>query len=277
MSSQENITIKDISVQEILEKGVIEYRVIGDNNNSLINPHKKQTFYKILPYEELDGDILKLSAGVESTELQKYSECFFSIETIPGTIGGLIYNNASCAKSISNFLVDVLYGVCDDYNLPLEISRITKKECKFGKRTSLFRRLSESGKKVVILEATFRIPEEYIPTEKEIGIKNVKLSQMRYFDKDYTEGDIKFLPLTKNNPIGAKGCVYCDHDMSSMMKELKYNGSVKYNIKMDRRWGIYWIPTENTTYEDWCSLINELNLIYYNRFNKMPFMEIEML
>ena len=277
MLSNKNITIKNISVQEIIEKGILSYKVIGDNFNSLIDPSKEHIFYKILPYEELKGDILRLSAGVESTELKKYSNCFFSLETIPGTIGGLIYNNASCAKCISDYLLTVLYGVSDEFGSQLKIDRISKRECRFSKRSSLFRKLEERGKKVVILEATFKIPESYEPTEKEIEKMNIKLSQMKYFRDDYYENGIKFKKLIKNNPIGPKGCIYCDHDMSSMMREFKFNGTIRHNIKLDKRWGIYWIPTEQATYEDWCSLINELNILYYEKYNKMPFMEIEII
>ena len=249
---------------------------------------------------------LILSAGVSSKELLKYSQCFYSLDTVPGTIGGLIYNNASCSKCISDYLESVLYGVCNDFNETLTFKRISKRECEFSARNSLFRKLEgnyfaedslKNFKKVVILEASFIIPLEYTPSKKEIENYNIKVSQLEYFNnfrnicyenslekyvrdefsiKNSNESN-KNKSLIDNYPISSKGCIYCDHFVNVLLRELKWNGTIRNNIKIDERWPIYWIPLKECTYKDWTYLINTINILYYLKYNKLPYMEIELI
>ena len=263
--------IEETTVQKILDGKHVYGRVIGLNYNSLINPNIYNHFLRIEPYERLDNNILIVSAGVNSKDLAKHSNCFFGLETIPGTVGGMIYSNASCTTCISDHIVDVLYGFSKNYGDELQFKRITKSECEFGKRTSLFRKLVEKGFQVVILEATFKIPDNYCLSDNQIKEHDIKLSQMEIFK------DVKYKPLQDNSPIGAKGCVYCDHLMNVMLRETHQTGLIKHNIKLDERWPVYWVPLKEATYDDWINLINECNQQYKLKYHKNPYMEIEIL
>lgn len=263
--------IEETTVQKILDDKHVHGRVVGLNYNSLINPNIYNHFLKIEPYGHLDNNTLTVSAGLSSKELVKYSNCFFGLETIPGTVGGMIYNNASCVTCISDHIVDVLYGSCRKYGDELQFKRIAKNECEFGKRTSIFRKLVENGFQVVILEATFKIPDNYNLSSNQLKEHDIKLSQMEIFK------DCKYKPLQDNSPIGAKGCVYCDHLMNVMLRETHQTGLVKHNIKIDERWPVYWVPLKDATYDDWINLINECNQQYKLRYHKSPYMEIEIL
>jgi len=72
---------------------------------------------------------------------------------IPGTIGGALYGNASAfSKSIGDFVrwVEVL----DIKNL--KIKKLSKRECKFGYKNSIFKK----KKNYIILEAEFLLKED---------------------------------------------------------------------------------------------------------------------
>lgn len=80
---------------------------------------------------------------------------------IPGTLGGAIVGNAGCYGSqISDYLVDVTYlenGI---------VKTITKEECKFSYRDSIFKR----DKNKIILSCKFRL----IKSNKDLMLESVK-------------------------------------------------------------------------------------------------------
>lgn len=80
---------------------------------------------------------------------------------IPGTLGGSIVGNAGCYGSqISDYLVDVTYlenGI---------VKTITKEECKFSYRDSIFKR----DKNKIILSCKFRL----VKSNKDLMLESVK-------------------------------------------------------------------------------------------------------
>lgn len=152
-----------------LDEENIKYIVLGKGSNV------------ILPDEDFEGVIILLDdlnkvniidnivEAEVGISLSAFIMSIINIELgglenlcgIPGTLGGAIVGNAGCYGSqISDYLVDVTYlenGI---------VKTITKEECKFSYRDSIFKR----DKNKIILSCKFRL----IKSNKDLMLESVK-------------------------------------------------------------------------------------------------------
>ena len=254
---------------------------IGKMYNTVINPLTKKRFVRIIPDYIPKRNGVCVSAGIDSLYLETlHPHAFYSISTIPGTVGGLIYQNASCAKCISEYLchVDIVMKECDYYKVFKNIGathasssnfvhkRVFKNDLKFGFRTSVFRKMHEDGIQCLIVYATFEIPNS-IPKisdgqrakyEKKIKIYN----EVKHMLKDY-------------DPLGCKGCIYRDtYSVNVLPKDVERN-----NLYMSSYGRSFWIPSsaQQPTFDDWMKNIDECRQIVKDKLGKEPDPEIEII
>lgn len=127
--------------------------VIGNCSKSLFIDEEmhKMVIVDKNEYIKEDDKTITLGSGCKLFKIGKYFENkgldgFSKIRTIPGTIGGSLYNNASCFnQSISDYLISVKVYV--DH----KIVNLKKEELKFSYRDSLFK-----NNKLLILNAKFK-------------------------------------------------------------------------------------------------------------------------
>lgn len=268
----------DFTIEELEEHPsvLLQYdniRPIGKMYNTVVNPATKRLFIRIKPsIKQLSTNTYRLSAGVDSKELPKISDiakiAFYSLDYVPGTVGGMIYQNASSATSISQYIKDVCFILInpsmDAKKSTPKIMHFNKKECKFGYRNSIFRELSENGNTVVILYADFELPSappvitpgQIQKFERKLGIWKRCESQLRDYD-----------------PLGCKGCIYRD----LYVKQHLPQEVVQHNILMTSYGRSFWIPSKDVTFEDWIANIKECEEIIKLETGKEPNHEIEII
>lgn len=187
----ENVSLKDYNTYKI--GGIAKYIVKPNSIDNLIKLisylNEKNIRYivlgkgsnVILPDEDFDGviilldnlnkvniidDIIEAEVGINLSVfiMDLINKDLGGLENlcgIPGTLGGAIVGNAGCYGSqISDYLIDITYledGI---------VKTITKEECKFSYRDSIFKR----DKNKIILSSKFRL----IKSKKDIMLESVK-------------------------------------------------------------------------------------------------------
>ena len=133
----------------------IKYFIIGNGSNIIVSDEYFNGIVislKNLDKYSVSFDKISIEAGAKNTLLVKLIKSniggFEEIATIPGTIGGLIYNNAGCFnKCISDLLIDVT--VLDNTG---NVMVLKNEDVKFSYRNSIFK-----TKNYLILKATFKV------------------------------------------------------------------------------------------------------------------------
>ena len=164
------------------KKSKIKYRILGKGSNILVND--KGVRGVVIKNTKACQKLKKSKNIVDvggSVPLQKFTK--FCIDnnlegmeylfSIPATVGGALYMNAGRGKkhnlSISDNLVSIT--IFNGY----EKRKLTRKECKFDHRYSIFHKKPEW----IILEAKFKLKEQ----PKEAGIKKIK-ERIDFVNKD---------------------------------------------------------------------------------------------
>lgn len=171
-------TTKEIQkVLEISSKNDIPIHIIGNGSNLLVKDEGikgivLQIAIKEIEIEEKEDIIIKVGAGIKNAELgQKLlKESIAGFEFaygIPGTIGGAIYMNAG---AYGGEIKDIVEKVTYIDNIG-KINTITKEECKFAYRESIF-----SSSNYIILNARLKLKKGNF---NEIESKMKELSNSR--------------------------------------------------------------------------------------------------
>lgn len=135
----------------------IPYLLLGGGSNMLISD---QGFPGLVIKNEVRGinlpdQVLEAQSGTQLQDLVDFTvehnlSGLQKLVGIPGTVGGAVFGNAGAyGASISDYLIGVT-AFDPEQN---EITLLTKKDCQFGYRHSVFKR---NG--MVILEAHFKFP-----------------------------------------------------------------------------------------------------------------------
>lgn len=150
----------------------IPYRILGRGSNLLINDKGfngvvlKNT--KACSDLLLEGNLLKVGSSVALQKMIRFcvNNDFEGLEylySVPATVGGAVFMNAGRGRkhnlSISDRLVSV--SIFDG----TEVREISKEECQFGYRQSVF----HAERDWLILGATLRLKEQ----AKEIGVRKI--------------------------------------------------------------------------------------------------------
>lgn len=152
-----------------LDKENIKYIVLGKGSNVILPDEDFEG--AIILLDDLNAvniidDIVEAEVGISLSAfiMSIINNELGGLENlcgIPGTLGGSIVGNAGCYGSqISDYLVDVTYlenGI---------VKTITKEECKFSYRDSIFKR----DKNKIILSCKFRL----VKSNKDLMLESVK-------------------------------------------------------------------------------------------------------
>ena len=167
------LTINDLNLlQKFINDYHDKYLIIGNGSNIILKndyydyPFIKLAFNDIL---FLDNNEVYVGASVMPGALinKLYDNNLGGLEWasgIPGTIGGIIYNNAGAYNDeISNFIVNVKVLDKNDH----EIKEINNEDCKFSYRDSIFKETHN----YIIIGATLKL-KEIDPAESKALIKD---------------------------------------------------------------------------------------------------------
>lgn len=159
------------------QKKKLPYFILGGGSNLLISDQGfpglviKNEIRKVVGFKRL----IKISSGMPlstlvSLTIQKSLAGAEKLTSIPGTVGGAIFGNAGAyGQAAGDFLVKVI-ALDTEKNQQLVL---TKKDCQFGYRDSIFKR-----KPYVILEVHFQFPlgdkKELLEAAKLIMLERVK-------------------------------------------------------------------------------------------------------
>lgn len=226
------------------------YRVISGGSNLLVS---ERTFIDVISMKKYDDTILDLGGGKfkigASVRIQKLisflnENGYGGIEplvSIPGMLGGLICMNASVPSAntcISDYLesVDAFDGE--------QILSITKNDCKFGYRSSIF----QNGH-LLILGAVFRFPKQDVSISE--GIIQNRLSKCRQ---------------NQDNSAPNFGSVFssCSPKAMSTIRDRGLTvGAVSFSKKTNN-----WLLNNGGSFQDACSVLGKamiINKLYAKR------------
>lgn len=162
-----NVLYSPESVDELKDSlrqiGDEEYFIISGGSNLLIND--KKTFSHVISIRDLDNRIDNLGNGMfyigASARIQKVikevnNQGFGGLEqfySIPALLGGMIYMNAGVGRKKNEAIGD--YVVSVNVFDGVDIRTLTKDECQFGYRKSMF----QSHTRMIIIGATLQLTE----------------------------------------------------------------------------------------------------------------------
>lgn len=259
----ENVSLKDYNTYKI--GGIAKYIVKPDSIDNLIKLinylNEENIRYivlgkgsnVILPDEDFDGviilldnlkkvvinnDIVEAEVGISlgAFIMDLINKNLGGLENlcgIPGTLGGAIVGNAGCYGSlISDNLIDVTYleeGI---------VKTITKEECKFSYRDSIFKK----DKNKVVLSCRFKLVE----SNKDVMLESVKEHTLKRKNSQ---------PLEYPNA----GSVFRNPDNIAAGKLIEDLGLKDYNINgayVSNKHANFIINKDNAKSADIISLIN---------------------
>lgn len=238
----------------------IPYFVIGNGSNLLITDEEFLGIVISLKhlnnYKLIKPNIIMIEAGAQSIKTIKQitKEKIGNLETfgtIPGTIGGLIYNNAGTyIKEIK----DVIYSV--DYLKPNgKIKNLKNKQLNFNYRSSIFKE-----KEGIILRGYFLINHQ--------GDYNL-LKEL--WNKKYTTQ-----PIEKNN-FGSTFKNLPTIKAWEVIKKLKIEDNQFKNVKISNKHQNFLINEKNASFKEMYNLINYIKKVALEKLNYKLELEIEII
>lgn len=249
---------KDISslrlVLEYTRKNHIEYYIIGNGTNLLIN---ECFFNKIFinlkqlnKIECLKNNKVLILAGCTcpkvACELARkgyVNQEFLSV--IPGSIGGAIYMNAGAYGSDVSKIIDSV--IILDKNNKIKLIKNTK--CEFGYRTSVFKKSKE-----VIVGAIFNLCKT--------NNKTKAFEKIRY----YTSNKKNIQPL---NAKSAGSAFTNPQELSAwkLVENLGYKGKKRGGAKVSDKHSNFLINQNHATFNDIYELMIEITLKAKKEYN----------
>ena len=155
------------------------YLIIGSGSNLLVSD---QGFNGVILKNEIlgiekNGNNLIVKSGTVLQDLVDFANenGLAGLETlagIPGTVGGAIFGNAG---AYGQTIVDCLESVRAIDPITYHLSRITKKECQFEYRDSIFKRND-----FIITEAVFSLTSSEPANLKQASLATIKKREVKY-------------------------------------------------------------------------------------------------
>lgn len=247
---------------KILKHQNIEYKVIGNGSNLLVKDEGyrgaiiKPSFNSI----EIKEDIVEVGAGVKNGMLaqkllQKELTGFEFSAGIPGTIGGAMVMNAGAHGREMKDIVDaVTYYNCEND----EIETIKKEECNFEYRNSKFK-----NSNVIIIKAILKLQKA-----NSIEIKQ-KMDEYKQFRIE--KQPIEYPSAGSTFKRGA------DFITAKLIDEAGLKGYTVGGAQVSEKHAGFIINKNNATATDIINLIEEVQKIVYEKFNKKIELEIEII
>ncbi len=247
---------------KILKHQNIEYKVIGNGSNLLVKDEGyrgaiiKPSFNSI----EIKEDIVEVGAGVKNGMLaqkllQKELAGFEFAAGIPGTIGGAMIMNAGAHGREMKDIVDaVTYYNCEND----EIETIKKEECNFEYRNSKFK-----NSNVIIIKAILKLQKA-----NSIEIKQ-KMDEYKQFRIE--KQPIEYPSAGSTFKRGA------DFITAKLIDEAGLKGYTIGGAQVSEKHAGFIINKNNATATDIINLIEEVQKIVYEKFNKKIELEIEII
>ena len=241
---------------KILKHQNIEYKVIGNGSNLLVKDEGyrgaiiKPSFNSI----EIKEDIVEVGAGVKNGMLaqkllQKELTGFEFAAGIPGTIGGAMVMNAGAHGREMKDIVDaVTYYNCEND----EIETIKKEECNFEYRNSKFK-----NSNVIIIKAILKLQKA-----NSIEIKQ-KMDEYKQFRIE--KQPIEYPSAGSTFKRGA------DFITAKLIDEAGLKGYTVGGAQVSEKHAGFIINKNNI------NLIEEVQKIVYEKFNKKIELEIEII
>ena len=247
---------------KILKHENIKYKVIGNGSNLLVKDEGyrgaiiKPSFNSI----EIKEDIVEAGAGVKNGRVaQKWLQkeltgCEFAAG-IPGTIGGAMVMNAGAHGREMKDIVDaVTYYNCEND----EIETIKKEECNFEYRNSKFK-----NSNVIIIKAILKLQKA-----NSIEIKQ-KMDEYKQFRIE--KQPIEYPSAGSTFKRGA------DFITAKLIDEAGLKGYTVGGAQVSEKHAGFIINKNNATATDIINLIEEVQKIVYEKFNKKIELEIEII
>lgn len=236
------------------------YHLLANGSNILMNDKKifqnvvyMNEFNKNLEYK---GDIIRAGASVKLQQLINFlhDNNLGGIEylySVPATIGGAVYMNAgrgkSFNKSISDYIVSI--KIYDGKS----IKAISKEECDFSYRNSIFKRNNW-----IILEVDFKF--EHMNSEEGERLKRERIEHSKKY---------------QHSNIANAGTVFCDSNNRIMSIVRKINIGWKDGIKYSYKTDNWLINNGKGTYKQAKILINFVRFIHKIMFKNIKLEYIE--
>lgn len=247
---------------KILKHQNIEYKVIGNGSNLLVKDEGyrgaiiKPSFNSI----EIKEDIVEVGAGVKNGMLaqkllQKELTGFEFAAGIPGTIGGAMVMNAGAHGREMKDIVDaVTYYNCENY----EIETIKKEECNFEYRNSKFK-----NSNVIIIKAILKLQKA----------NSIEIKQKM---DEYKQFRIEKQPIEYPS-AGSTFKRGTDFITAKLIDEAGLKGYTVGGAQVSEKHAGFIINKNNATATDIINLIEEVQKIVYEKFNKKIELEIEII
>lgn len=189
---------------------------------------------------EFSNNIVTVGAGANINELigQAADKGLGGLEFlagVPSTVGGAIWGNAGSHEEAIGDLVETV-KVIDQEEEEIEIKELTKADCQFGYRDSLFKH-----DKLIILAATLKLKEEE-------GVKEKIAAQIA---KKNSSQDLKTpsAGCVFKNPVGNKGA-------GQIIDEIGLKGYEMGGAKVSTKHANFIVNTGQATAEDVIMLIS---------------------
>lgn len=175
------------SVEELIQltkNNESKLPLLGNGSNILIND--KKVFENVVLVNKFNnrlenlgngffiiGASVKLSKAIKFVNENNYGG-LENLYMVPGLIGGALVSNAGNSKLKGDFIGNYIVKV--KVLIDNQVRELSKEECKFGFRDSIFKK----SKNIVILEAMFKFDEmtiEQIESRKKDKLTNVRKHQ----------------------------------------------------------------------------------------------------
>lgn len=249
-------------VIKTLKQEKIKYKVLGNGSNVLIRDegYKGAIIIPNINIIELKENVARVGAGVKngmlSQKLLRNEISGFEFASgIPGTIGGAIVMNAGAhGKEMKDIVNSVTYYDCEND----ELKKINNKECKFEYRNSIFK-----NSNVIIIET-------------ELKLQKGDHTEIKQKMDEYKQYRIEKQPIEYPS-AGSTFKRGIDYITAKLIDEANLKGFSIGGAQVSEKHAGFIINKNNATATDIINLIQEVQKIVYERFNKKIELEIEII
>lgn len=247
---------------KILKHEKIEYKIIGNGSNILVKDEGyrgaiiRPNFVGI----EIEEEMIDVGAGVKNGMFSqilaiKSIAGFEFASGIPGTIGGAIAMNAGAhGKEMKDIVYSVTYYNCENN----ELETIKSEECNFEYRNSKFK-----NSNLVIIKAILKLQKGNIAEIKQ------KMDEYKQFRIE--KQPIEYPSAGSTFKRGT------DFITAKLIDDAGLKGFTIGGAQVSEKHAGFIINKNNATATDIINLIEEVQKIVYEKFNKKIELEIEII
>lgn len=247
---------------KILKLENIKYKVIGNGSNLLVKDEGYRGAIIKLSFNsiEIKENKVEVGAGVKNGMLaqkllQNEITGFEFASGIPGTIGGAIVMNAGAhGKEMKDIVYSVTYYNCENN----EVQTIKNEECNFEYRNSKFK-----NSNVIIIKVVLKLQKGNIAEIKQ-KIDEYKQFRIEKQPIEYPSAGSTFKRGT-------------DFITAKLIDDAGLKGLTIGGAQVSEKHAGFIINKNNATATDIINLIEEVQKIVYEKFNKKIELEIEII